>query len=169
VGVGQATRQLLDRLREGFAEVRLPPPPRAETEASGPRRLAFRDWSWEARPGSPYKSSGSGGASRRNFRDVRRVELVGRFGERTRCDLRYFEVAPGGYTSLERHVHTHIAIGARGEGVLVLGGQRMPLRHLDVASVRPLEAHQLRNETEEPFGFFCVVDHERDRPMPGAG
>ncbi len=167
-GVEQATRKLLDRLREGFAEVRLPPLPRAETEASGPRRLAFRDWSWEARESSPYKSSDSGDASRRNFRDVRRVELVGRFGERTRCDLRYFEVAPGGYTSLERHVHTHIVIGARGEGVLVLGGQRMPLRHLDVASVRPLEAHQLRNETEEPFGFFCVVDHERDRPMPGA-
>ena len=23
----------------------------------------------------------------------------------------------------------------------------------------------LRNETNEPFGFYCIVDHERDRPI----
>ena len=96
---------------------------------------------------------------------MRRVELVGKFGERSRCDLRYFEVAPGGHTSLEEHLHTHVVIGVRGEGVLVLGNRRLPLRRFDVASVGPLETHQLRNETGEKFGFLCIVDHERDRPM----
>ncbi len=160
-GIEAGTGEILDRIREVHPEVSIEP---AETPLSSlpePRRLAFRkDWNWEGRNSSPYKDAGD-----LAFRGVRRVELVGRFGERTRSDLRYFEVEPGGHTSLEKHVHTHVVIGARGEGVLLLGDRRMPLKHLDVACVGPLEAHQLRNETEEPFGFFCVVDHDRDRPM----
>ncbi len=160
-GIEAGTREILDRIREVHPEVSIQPrdPPRPSLPE--PRRLAFRrDWNWEGRDSSPYKDAGD-----LTFRGVRRVELVGKFGERTRCDLRYFEVEPGGHTSLEKHLHTHVVIGARGEGVLVLGDRRMPLRHLDVACVGPLEAHQLRNETEEPFGFFCVVDHDRDRPQ----
>ena len=160
-GIEAGTREILDRIREVHPEVSIQPPDPPRPSLPEPRRLAFRrDWNWEGRDSSPYKDAGD-----LTFRGVRRVELVGKFGERTRCDLRYFEVEPGGHTSLEKHLHTHVVIGARGKGVLVLGGRRMPLRHLDVACVGPLEAHQLRNETEEPFGFFCVVDHDRDRPQ----
>ena len=60
-------------------------------------------------------------------------------------------------------MHTHIVIGARGRGVLVLGSRRETLAPMDVACIGPLEAHQLRNESSEPFGFFCIVDHDRDR------
>jgi len=31
--------------------------------------------------------------------------------------------------------------------------------------VAPEEVHQLRNPADEPFGFLCIVDHERDRPV----
>ena len=160
-GIEAGAREILDRIRGVHPEVSIPPSDPPRPSLPEPRRLAFRrDWNWEGRDSSPYKD-----AADLTFRGVRRVELVGRFGERTRCDLRYFEVEPGGHTSLEKHVHTHVVIGARGEGVLLLGDRRMPLRHLDVACVGPLETHQLRNETAEPFGFFCVVDHDRDRPM----
>ncbi len=160
-GIEAGTREILDRIRDVHPEVSIQPSDPSRPSLPEPRRLAFRrDWNWEGRDSSPYKDAGD-----LTFRGVRRVELVGKFGERTRCDLRYFEVEPGGHTSLEKHLHTHVVIGARGEGVLLLGGRRMPLRHLDVACVGPLEAHQLRNETEEPFGFLCVVDHERDRPL----
>ncbi len=163
-GVEDATRMAMDRLREAFVEVAIPPERPSSDGSDGPRRLAFGDWNWAGRQSSPYKD-----ATDLAFRGVRRVELVGKFGERTRCDLRYFEVEPGGHTSLERHVHTHIVIGARGEGVLALGERRLPLRPWDVACVGPLESHQLRNESGAPFGFLCVVDHDRDRPMPTAG
>ena len=56
-------------------------------------------------------------------------------------------------------------IGARGHGVLVLGDRRETLAPMDVACIGPLEAHQLRNESPELFGFFCIVEHDRDRPM----
>ncbi len=160
-GIEAGTREILERIREVHPEVSIEPSDPRQPALPEPRRLAFRrDWNWEGRDSSPYKDAGD-----LAFRGVRRVELVGKFGERTRSDLRYFEVEPGGHTSLEKHVHTHVVIGARGEGVLLLGDRRLPLRHLDVACVGPLESHQLRNETEEPFGFFCVVDHDRDRPM----
>lgn len=160
-GIEAGTREILDRIRNVHPEVSIQPSDPPRPSLPEPRRLAFRqDWNWEGRDSSPYKDAGD-----LAFQGVRRVELVGKFGERTRYDLRYFEVEPGGHTSLEKHLHTHVVIGARGEGVLLLGDRRLPLRHLDVACVGPLEAHQLRNETEEPFGFFCVVDHDRDRPM----
>jgi ribulose-bisphosphate carboxylase large chain len=116
--------------------------------------------SWEGRPPSEYKA-----LQNLPFRDVVRHELIGQFGEQTDFDLRYFEIAPGGYSSLEKHVHTHAVICVRGAGVLTVGTERVLLQPLDVAYVPPLQAHQLRNESTEPFGFFCIVDHNRDRPQ----
>ena len=160
-----STKAFLDAIRERFEE-RLDAPQAASTPAesiaeSVVRHLAFQpDFQWSNRESTPYKD-----ADDLAFKGVRRVELVGRFGERTRCDLRYFEVEPGGFTSLEKHLHTHIVIGARGSGLLTMGNRRIALNPMDVVYLQPLEVHQLRNETEEPFGFLCIVDHERDRPM----
>jgi len=163
-GLRYATEAFLDTIRGVFpgqtTPVAVPElPPRATV-------LRFRpDYTWQSRPSSEYKSDDDprfGNA----FRDVKRVELVGQHGERTGSDLRYFEVGPGGFTSRERHIHSHIIVGARGEGVLVLGERRTALGANDVAHVGALTAHQLVNERDEPFGFFCMADHDRDRPVP---
>lgn len=164
-GVETGTRELVEAIRAEFPEVAVDPEQQARAEIPEPRRLTFLgEGRWKGRSSSPYKDGRD-----LSFRGVRRVELVGRFGERTRCDLRYFEVEPGGYTSLERHVHTHVVIGARGEGVLRLGDRELPFGPLDVATVGPLEEHQLSNRTGGPFGFFCIVDHERDRAIRAPG
>jgi ribulose-bisphosphate carboxylase large chain len=159
------TSAFLDEIRRHFHE-RLEMPAQDSqsdhqlTEAVV-RHLRFEDgFQWSNRESTPYKD-----AHDLAFKGVRRVELVGKFGERTRCDLRYFEVAPGGFTSLEKHLHTHIIIGARGTGVLTMGNQRMVLAPMDVVYLQQLEVHQLHNETQAPFGFLCIVDHQRDRPM----
>lgn len=115
---------------------------------------------WSDREDQRYKSTQT-----LPFRGVRRVELVGRQGEPCSFELRYFELEPGGYTSHEKHVHTHVLIGARGRGVVVMDGERVALNPDDVAYVAPLRAHQLRNESDRPFGFYCIVDRDRDRPM----
>ena len=161
-----STRSFLDVVRANSEERLEPPPPlRGQPfDAQAPRVLAHRPgFEWNGRPSSPYKDARDL-AQDLAFKGVRRVELVGRFGERSRSDLRYFEIEPGGYSSLEKHLHTHIVIGARGSGVLVLGSRRETLAPMDVACIGPLEAHQLRNETDEPFGFFCIVEHDRDWP-----
>lgn len=115
---------------------------------------------WNDRPSERYKDTED-----LPFRGVRRVELMGKNGEQMNFDLRYFELAPGGYTSLEKHLHTHVIIGARGAGELVRNGDREPLAAHDIAYIEPLAVHQLVNAGDEPFGFYCLVDRDRDRPM----
>ena len=91
--------------------------PDPEEPSDGFSYLPFRaEFEWGGRESSPYKSAAPDSRVP-PFRGVRRVELVGRSGEPTRSDLRYFEVEAGGHTSRERHVHPHIIIGARGKDV----------------------------------------------------
>ena len=130
--------------------------------SEGIRRLLkfLPGFQWQDRQDRIYKAQTDLG-----FDGVRRVELIGKNGEQSDFDLRYFEIAPGGFTSLEKHLHTHVIINIRGSGILISDQSRTELKMLDVAYIQPLAVHQLRNETTEPFGFFCVVDRERDRPM----
>jgi quercetin dioxygenase-like cupin family protein len=81
-------------------------------------------------------------------------------------EARYFEVAPGGFTSLETHEHAHVVIVVRGAGLVDLDDEQLHLGMLDVVEVGPYEKHQFINEGSAPFGFLCIVDAERDRPTP---
>ena len=141
------------------------PGERATSQDDAPAHLPFRDdYTWQGRAVSEYKASEANATL--PFKDVARHELIGRHGEQTAFDLRYFEIAPGGYTSCEKHRHTHTIIAVRGRGVMQLGEQRRDLKPLDVSYVPPMQTHQLRNESADtPFGFFCIVDHQRDRPQ----
>lgn len=119
------------------------------------------DRTWHGRVSTVYKPD-----DRLPFSGVSRTELVGAFGESTAFDLRYFEIASGGFSSREKHVHAHVVIGVRGNGTLISGESTQAIAPWDIAYVPSLRAHQLRNEGSEPFGFLCIVDHERDRPQP---
>lgn len=100
-----------------------------------------------------------------SWRGVSRRELVGTTGESTAFHLRYFEIEPGGYTTLEEHDHTHTVVVLRGQGRVVIGDAVREVGFGDVVYVAPRTAHQFRNEgTHGPFGFLCIVDAERDRP-----
>lgn len=81
-------------------------------------------------------------------------------------EVRYFEVAPGGYSSLERHAHPHAVIVVKGQGRVRLGDQIEAIRPLDVVYVAGHDVHRFEAHDEEPLGFICVVDRERDRPQP---
>lgn len=119
------------------------------------------DFTWQGRSASAYKMT-----QQLPFAGVSRTELVGGFGEQTAFDLRYFEIAPGGYSSREKHVHAHVVIGVRGHGTLLTGEAAQAIQPWDIAFVPSLRPHQLRNDGDEPFGFLCIVDHDRDRPQP---
>ena len=80
--------------------------------------------------------------------------------------VRYFEISPGGHSSREYHRHEHIVVVMRGSGQVWLDGTWHEVGFGDTVYVAPLEVHQLRNNGAEPFGFLCVVDAERDRPVP---
>jgi ribulose-bisphosphate carboxylase large chain len=168
--IEEGTRRFLDGIRRSFAEELAEPDDpfvsACEWRAGGvpektPRDLLrFAGFRWEGRSREDYKSQ-----EEFEFRGVSRQELTGRFGEQTAFDLRYFEIEPGGYSSLEKHLHEHVIIGVRGRGVLVKEMEEFEIKVHDVAYVGRHQKHQLRNRGIEPFGFFCIVDHERDRPQ----
>ena len=64
--------------------------------------------------------------------------------------LRYFEVAPGGWTTLERHEHVHNVMVIRGRGRCLVGEKAWDLALNDLVSVPPLTWHQFRAAPGEP-------------------
>lgn len=114
---------------------------------------------WEGVEVRPYKEVGS------TFSDVSRQVLF-EGGDGLDCELRYFEVAPGGWTSLERHRHAHAVMVIRGSGRALVGRHIYDLATHDLVRVPSLTWHQFRAADTAPLGFLCVVDRERDRPEP---
>lgn len=116
---------------------------------------------WEGIPAREYKPGGT------TFRDITRRVL---FGSESglRCELRYFEIAPGGHSTLERHDHEHAVLILRGRGRVLVGREIHGVATHDLVHVPPRTLHQFRATDDEPLGFLCLVNCERDRPtLPG--
>ena len=79
-------------------------------------------------------------------------------------EVRYFEIAPGGWSSLEKHRHVHVVTAIRGHGIALVGDEVVELVAFDVVQTPPYAPHRWMNAGDEPFGFLCTVDGERDRP-----
>lgn len=105
-----------------------------------------------------YKTEGT------HFKDIIRRQLLGPETPGTAFELRYFEVAPGGYSSLEIHEHTHTVIITRGRGSAILGHRAVSVGEHDVCHTGPGEAHQFLADQGEALGFYCLVHKDRDRP-----
>jgi quercetin dioxygenase-like cupin family protein len=129
---------------------------------NGDNRSAFYtfhpDFTWEGVAAERYKDEEGRWAA------IARNVLIGNRGESARFDLRYFEIAPGGHSSLEKHGHEHVVVCIRGRGRVLLAGEVREMNFLDTAYIAPDDPHQLLNPYQEPFGFFCLVNHDRDRP-----
>lgn len=117
------------------------------------------DMTWQGVADEPYKMTGAGG-----WCDVIRRVLIGGRGESAKFHVRYFEIAPGGSSSLERHRHEHVVICVKGEGIVRTGKTRRKMRYMDTLYISPDTIHQLRNPYNVPFGFLCIVNARRDKP-----
>lgn len=109
----------------------------------------------------PYKETGT------HFKSITRQTLFHGAGD-IPVELRYFEVAAGGHSTLERHQHSHLVMVARGSGQVLVGDSVYPIGVHDVVRVEPLTWHQFRATNGEELGFVCLVACDRDRPQrPG--
>ncbi len=141
-------------------ERRTPPhPPLAGNHSKVIRRTGSFDW--EGVPLEPYKETTE------FWKGITRRELSGTRGESPRFHVRYFEIQPGGYSTLERHHHEHVVIPIRGSGEAQFGCYVYTVSLGDVVYVAPDDPHQFRNpeNASEPFGFLCIVNAERDVPQ----
>jgi quercetin dioxygenase-like cupin family protein len=116
------------------------------------------DFRWQDVDVLAYKQDGAA-----PFKDVTRQVLFE--GAELPAQLRYFEVAPGGYTTLERHNHVHAVMVIRGKGQCLVGDNAYEIGMHDLINVPPMTWHQFHAAADEPLGFLCLVAADRDRPQ----
>ena len=137
--------------------------PHAEAEVKRtPHRAARDDFRWDGVEMRPYKED-----ERALYKTITRQVL---FSDPAMAgELRYFEVAAGGFSTLERHEHMHAVLILRGRGQCLVGDEVKTLETRDLVTVPRMTWHQFRATTDEPLGFLCMVDAHRDKPqLPGA-
>jgi len=140
-----------------------PTAPDATADGPDPAEAALHrrhdgSFHWEGVEVLAYKDEGSA-----PFRDVTRQVLIER--PELGCQLRYFEVAPGGHSTLERHRHVHGVMVLRGRGRCLVGTEVVELAANDLVTVPPMTWHQFRADDDAPLGFLCMVNSDRDRPV----
>jgi mannose-6-phosphate isomerase-like protein (cupin superfamily) len=117
---------------------------------------------WEGVDELPYKED-----DRALFKSITRQVLFS--DPDLQGELRYFEVAPGGFSTLERHRHLHAVLILRGRGHCLVGGEVRPIETRDLVTVPAMTWHQFRATAGEPLGFLCMVNANRDKPqLPSA-
>jgi len=123
--------------------------------------IRCRDFRWRGVPVRVYKDDPH------LYRNVAQQVLLGGVGQPDlNFETRYFEIQPGGRTTLERHGHPHAVVVIQGEGTVVLGSATEGIQAHDCVYVPGGLAHQFRADRGTVLGFLCVVDRERDAPRP---
>lgn len=134
---------------------------------------------WRGADGGPFAAEGAaerweGVVPRAYARDgeaaaaagvVRHTLAGGAVDAEPGFEVRCFEVAPGGWSSCERHAHPHVVVVLAGRGEVLLDDARHSVAPFDLVYVAPWTAHQFRAAEDAPLAFLCVVDRERDRPQ----
>jgi quercetin dioxygenase-like cupin family protein len=123
-----------------------------------PHRRSTAPSRWSGVDVIEYKAQGSA-----PFRDVTRQVLFD--DPALASQLRYFEVAPGGHTTLERHEHAHAVIVQSGRGRCLVGDRIYELDLHDLVHIPALTWHQFRATADATLGFLCMVNAQRDRPQ----
>jgi mannose-6-phosphate isomerase-like protein (cupin superfamily) len=130
-------------------------------EMTGGERKIYRKakgYRWDGVEERPYKED-----ERALFKSITRQVLFS--DPDMQGELRYFEVAPDGFSTLERHEHMHAVLILRGRGHCLVGNEVRPLETRDLVTVPPMTWHQFRATRGEPLGFLCMVNAARDKPQ----
>lgn len=121
-------------------------------------RRAQRDFRWQDVELLPYKEDG-----RALFKSITRQVLFA--DPQLEGELRYFEMAAGGFSTLERHEHMHAVLILRGRGDCLVGEEVRAVETRDLVTVPAMTWHQFRATRGEPLGFLCMVNAARDKPQ----
>jgi mannose-6-phosphate isomerase-like protein (cupin superfamily) len=121
-------------------------------------RKATDDYRWDSVDLLPYKEDG-----RALFKAITRQTLFS--DPAMNGELRYFEMAADGFSTLERHEHMHAVLILRGRGHCLVGDEVRAIETRDLITIPPMTWHQFRATKGEPLGFLCMVNAERDKPQ----
>ncbi|WOJ88242.1 cupin domain-containing protein [Methylocapsa polymorpha] len=134
----------------------------SESDAKATSLRKAGEFRWEGVEHRPYKDEDSA-----PFKAISRQALFS--DPRLLAELRYFEIEPGGFSTLERHEHMHAVMVLRGRGHCLVGAEVHALEPHDLVTIEPWTWHQFRASDRAPLGFLCLVNAARDRPqLPSA-
>ncbi|MBA4349549.1 MAG: hypothetical protein C0415_06140, partial [Thermodesulfovibrio sp.] len=106
------------------------PASKEKSQDNKSRIIRFKkDFKWSGVKTEKYKKKD------RSWSDIVRKVLIGHSGETAKFHLRYFEIAPEGYSSLERHRHEHVVICIRGKGKILIDKKYYTIGYLDTVYV----------------------------------
>ena len=128
------------------------------SDGDGALRKAEPGFRWLGVELLAYKEEGAA-----PFKSISRQTLFS--GEGLEGELRYFEIEPAGYSTLERHQHRHAVMILRGRGECLVGDKVLSIAPRDLVAIPPWTWHQFRANAGEPLGFLCLVNRERDKPQ----
>src|SRR5215510_10741983 len=117
-----------------------------------------KGYRWEGVAELPYKED-----DRALFKSITRQVLFA--DPELHGELRYFEMAAGGFSTLERHEHMHAVLILRGRGHCLVGDEVKAVETRDLVTVPAMTWHQFRATRGEPLGFLCMVNSARDKPQ----
>ncbi len=110
------------------------------------------EFDWEDISIESYDSSDIKGVTKR--------VLIGQKEGAPYFAMRYFEIEPKGWTSLDKHPHNHGVIVLKGKGKVLLGDEEIEVGFGDAIYVPPNEVHQFKNIGEGVLGFICVIPNK---------
>ena len=105
----------------------------------------FNSYTWENVPLLAYKEGGP-------YKDVTR-QILFEGAETLPVQWRYFEVQPGGHSTLERHQHIHWVLILRGRGACLVGDAITDIAEHDLVEIQPMQWHQFRAAEDAPVSY----------------
>jgi len=125
------------------------------------RVIKSSGYTWQGVTRKDYKTDTT------NFKDICRFSLLGEGPDDHELNMqtRYFEIQPGGYSSLEFHRHPHSVVIIRGMGSVILNDSVTDVAAHDVIYIAPETVHQFHADKGDHLGLICVVDRYRDKPV----
>lgn len=121
------------------------------------RKFDAKEIRWEGADPHIYKENAD------VFRAVTKTVLFDNEGDLP-VEFRYFQIEPGGWSSLEHHAHMHMVVIFKGKGHALVGEEVHEVHEGDMFTIPGWAWHQLRADAGERLGFFCLVRHDRDIP-----
>ena len=104
---------------------------------------------WEGVDDIPYDTCG--------IQSVTKHILIGEKEDAQNSIMRYFNLAPGGHSKLEKHPQEHEVLVIRGKGKVQIGENNFLIKPFDAVFIEGNELHQFSNPYNHPFGFICVI------------
>lgn len=121
--------------------------------------LKAQESGWETVEKKVYKTDSS------SFKSVSRYSLLTDDFPELNFHTRYFEIEPGGFSSLEQHRHPHSVIILNGCGSVLLNNEIQKVDKHDAIFIAPNTIHQFYADRNHKLGFICIVDRYRDKPV----